>query len=357
MSLKTGPWKLSDLNSIRSNGLKVFSCFHCGGGSTMGYKLAGFDVLGGVDIDRDMVKLYRKNHNPKLSYQMGIQRFNRIPDHLLPKELFELDVLDGSPPCSSFSMSGAREKKWGKESKFREGQAVQVLDDLFFHFIDTAKRLQPKVVVAENVKGMLAGNARFYVKKIFKHFSEAGYDCQLFLLNAASMGVPQKRERVFFIGRRQNLELPSINLNFSEKPIPFAEATHDLPEDGNQSKQLQKNLWESVKVGESFSKAHPKGSFFNAIKIDPNQPVNTFAAAGGSGGLYHHQVYRKLNRSEITRIQTFPDDYDFLNISPQYLCGMSVPPFMMQRIADQIFEQWLSKLVRESGLKENLASG
>jgi DNA (cytosine-5)-methyltransferase 1 len=51
------------------------------------------------------------------------------------KELFDIDILDGSPPCSSFSMSGSREKAWGKNKKFREGQANQVLDDLFFHFI------------------------------------------------------------------------------------------------------------------------------------------------------------------------------------------------------------------------------
>ena len=88
---------------------------------------------------------------------------------------------------------------WGKEKVFREGQELQVLDTLFFDFIDLAKELQPKVVVAENVKGLLLGAAKEYVIKIYDAFDKAGYYCQHFLLDASKMGVPQRRERVFFI--------------------------------------------------------------------------------------------------------------------------------------------------------------
>lgn len=77
-----------------------------------------------------------------------------------PKELYNLDILDGSPPCSTFSLAGEREKNWGKSKKFREGQAYQVLDDLFFEFIKLAEKLKPKIIVAENVKGILMGNAK-----------------------------------------------------------------------------------------------------------------------------------------------------------------------------------------------------
>ena len=97
--LRTGPWNLTDLKKVKPNGMKVFSCFHCGGGSTMGYKLAGFEVLGGVEIDPEMSKIYVKNHNPKYEYLMGVQDFKNIPDKDLPPELFDLDILDGSPPC------------------------------------------------------------------------------------------------------------------------------------------------------------------------------------------------------------------------------------------------------------------
>ncbi len=174
-------WTLKDAVFTKDKGT-VFSCFACGGGSTMGYKLAGFDVLGCNEIDPKMMQAYRANHNPKYSYLEPIHIF-RLRNNL-PDELYQLDILDGSPPCSSFSMAGNREKDWGKEKKFREGQAKQVLDNLFFDFIDLAKRLQPKVVVAENVKGLLLANAQKYVAEILKQFSEAGYYVDYKLLDS-----------------------------------------------------------------------------------------------------------------------------------------------------------------------------
>ena len=134
---------------------------------------------------------YVENHNPKYSFLEPIQNFKLRND--LPEELYNLDILDGSPPCSSFSISGNREADWGKEKKFREGQAEQILDTLFFDFIDLAKKLQPKVVVAENVKGLLQGDAKSYVLKIYEDFDAAGYMVKHFLLDSSTMGVPQKR--------------------------------------------------------------------------------------------------------------------------------------------------------------------
>jgi DNA (cytosine-5)-methyltransferase 1 len=202
-------WKLSD-GYPGSNGLNVFGTFICGGGSTMGYKLAGFNHLGGVEIDPKIADVYKVNHKPKYLYVEDIREFNKRTD--LPDELYNLDLLDGSPPCSSFSMAGNREKDWGKKKVFKEGQALQTLDDLFFDYIALAKKLQPKIVLAENVKGLIQGNAKNYVHKIKKGFEDAGYKVQLFLLNAASMGVPQKRERVFFICQRNDLNLPKFGL-------------------------------------------------------------------------------------------------------------------------------------------------
>ena len=94
--------KSFDLMSLKDKG-KVFSCFACGGGSTMGYKLAGFDVIGCNEIDPKMIEAYKTNHNPKYSYLEPIQTFKLRKD--LPKELYNLDILDGSPPCSSFRES------------------------------------------------------------------------------------------------------------------------------------------------------------------------------------------------------------------------------------------------------------
>jgi len=340
--LKTGHWRLTDLADVPKNGLKVFSCFHCGGGSTMGYKLAGYDVLGGVEIDPEMMALYRKNHSPLHSYLMGVEDFNKIPDSELPSDLFELDILDGSPPCSSFSMSGSREKKWSTKTKFREGQAVQVLDDLFYHFIDTARKLKPKVVVAENVKGLILGNARGYVKQIFAEFKKAGYDCQLFLLNASRMGVPQRRERTVFIARRSDFNFQKLRLTFQEDEISVFQAFKDIKTKGpDRSKSINLKYYNQCEPGEAFSKYHPKNSLFNNSKLPKNKPANTVTSQFHT--LFHFESMRMLSREEFLALQTFPRDYAVANYKMAgYICGMSVPPFMMQRIADQIERQILS---------------
>lgn len=335
--LLTGAWLLSDLPFVPSNGLNVFSCFHCGGGSSMGYKLAGFNVLGGVEIDPKIMELYRVNHNPKHSYLMAVGDFNKIPVATLPEPLLNLDILDGSPPCSSFSMAGSREKKWGSEHAFREGQAVQRLDDLFFDFIQTAKNLQPKVVVAENVKGLVIGNAKGYVKEIFKAFSDAGYDCQLFLLNSAKMGVPQRRERTFFLARRKDLNLPQIKLNFDE-PIITLRQTLKGTSSINAKPLSPKafSYWKNTIPGKSFAKA-ANGSWFTQNRLSWGKPAPTVVAGSPPS---HPDQPRYLSHSEVIRIQSFPDDYNFNNIEANYVCGMSVPPFMTQRVAHQIAQQW-----------------
>lgn len=336
--LKNGAWNLSDLKDVEKNGLKVLSCFSCSGGSTMGYKLAGFDVVGAVEIDPEMAQIYKQNHKPKWLFNMPIQEFNKLPDKEIPEEFFNIDILDGSPPCSSFSMAGSREKKWGKKSHFREGQAEQHLDDLFFDFIATAKRLQPKVIIAENVKGLIQGNAKGYVKQIFQGFKDAGYNVQLFLLNAALMGVPQKRERIFFIANKLGKK---IKLEFNEKPIPIKKAFSDIDNSNQKIIWLTgeaKSLWEKTPNGKPLSYAHPKGHGFTAIRSDSNNPINTMVASNGSFQM-HWNIPRKFTGKEILRCQTFPDDFLIDEKLIHYVCGMSVPPFMMQRIADQIYKQ------------------
>lgn len=125
------PWKwyLKDLPKPTRG--KVFSTFACGGGSSMGYKRAGYEMVGCCEIDPAINKIYKENLHPKHNFLMDLRAFNELPE--LPEELYHLDILDGSPPCSTFSMAGAREKGWGKEKVFREGQAKQTLDDLFFY--------------------------------------------------------------------------------------------------------------------------------------------------------------------------------------------------------------------------------
>lgn len=334
-------WRLEDLKTIEKNGMNVFTCFSCGGGSSMGYKLAGFNVLGNVEIDPKIMKVYQVNHNPQYPFLMGVQEFKNILDEKLPKELFNLDILDGSPPCSTFSISGSREKAWGKDKKFREGQTKQVLSDLFFDFLDIVEKLNPKVVVAENVKGLILGNARGYVKAISDRFKELGYDVQLFLLNSASMGVPQRRERTFFIARRRDLKLNKLKLNFNEVAIPYKEVEVTLKAlYGKKGTKRAEEMWNRCSKGRDFSSTHPNGSFFNSYRINPDVPIPTITASDG-GGMYHYNKFNKLSDEALIKCGSFPLDYNFLNQKVQYLIGMSVPPVMMGKIAEQIYKQWL----------------
>ncbi|CAI6221523.1 DNA (cytosine-5-)-methyltransferase [Bacillus inaquosorum] len=332
-------WYLSDLKNVEQNGLKVFSTFSCGGGSSMGYKLAGYNLLGNCEIDPQMMKIYRKNHNPKYSFLMDIRKFNKLDD--LPEELFDLDIFDGSPPCSVFSISGEREEVWGKEKAFREGQAKQSLDDLFFEYLDAVNRLRPKTFVAENVKGMIIGNAKGYVKLIIEKAKEIGYDVQLFVLNAATMGVPQRRERVFFIGRRKDLKLPPLKLHFNERPILYKEIRSGrgsrLKENTKTYKRWVKRKPSDTDIGQITRRLEGKETGFNTVLIKNSLVPPTLAS--GSIFLRYDEPYY-ISRQDVILIQSFPLDYDFMDASVQYVCGMSVPPLMMKRIAEQIHKQW-----------------
>ena len=320
----------------------------------MGYKLAGFDVIGCNEIDPKMIEAYKANHKPKYAFLEPIQTFKLRDD--LPEELYNLDILDGSPPCSSFSMAGNRGKDWGKEKVFREGQAKQVLDTLFFDFIDLAKKLQPKIVVAENVKGLLLGNAKKYVSKIYDEFENAGYILHHFLLNAENMGIPQFRERVFFIAIREDLNKnlpqqnylfeskPIIYMNFNEEKIPFKHIKscgNDRPLRGK-----LRDLWNlKIKHDRDFMdisiRIDGKQNYFSYNFIFDNESPNTITG-GDCAVLFSEPRYR--NNEELFLSGSWPSDYDFLKLKKQYLIGMSVPPVMLAQIATRIYEQWLSKL-------------
>jgi len=359
MSKYNYKWNFKDVEFSKDKG-KVFSCFAGGGGSSMGYKLAGFDVIGCNEIDEKMINVYKANHNPKYAFLEQIQTFKNRTD--LPKELFELDILDGSPPCSSFSMSGSRADDWGVERQFKEGQAMQVLDTLFFDFIDLAKRLQPKVVIAENVKGLMMGEAKQYVIKIYKEFEKAGYNVQHWLLDASDMGVPQRRERVFFIALRNDLcepfmyqkdlftLAPELRLEFNEPKITFGEFYQPGVDDRPCDKMIEaKKCWDKrepsdTSLIEAANRIYGVDKFWNYKLMKLNEVSLTYTAH--KDGFLLYDEFRKPNKYESCCIGTFPLDYDFGNELYYYLIGMSVPPIMIARIADEVYKQWLCKTIK-----------
>jgi DNA (cytosine-5)-methyltransferase 1 len=340
-------WNLTDLQKIEQKPVKVMTTFSCGGGSSMGYKLNGFDVLAANDIDPEMQYHYVKNLNPKHYFLCPIKD---LINQQLPDELYDLDILDGSPPCSTFSTAGSREKAWGIEKHFREGQAKQVLSDLFFDFIDLANHLKPKVVIAENVKGMLLGNAKGYTKAVMRRFEEIGYKAQLFLINAADCGVPQKRERVFFCCVRKELSKKPLKLMFKHRWIPVKQALKDLGllthEEILDTKPsgIDLKYWHLTDPGSHYGKAklslEGKEGCWSHKRLDGNMPSRTLVATHEV--IKHYSECRSLTFREWKRLGSFPDDYQAKNDKiGKYMIGMSVPPLMIKEVSKQIYDQWL----------------
>ena len=335
-------WTMKNDYPKEKNGLKVFSCFACGGGSTMGYKLAGCEVIGCNEIDPRMNKVYVANHNPKYNYLEDIRDFNKRED--LPEELYNLDILDGSPPCSTFSMAGERENAWGKEKKFREGQKLQTLDDLLFVFIDTVAKLQPKVAIMENVEGLMLGNAWKYVQDIYKKFHEVGYKVKHWLLKGETMGVPQARHRVFFVATRLPFNLDCINMYFNYEKVTYGEIKEGVGP-YNKDAQWYELLGKAQKGDKSLSDVRVRnglsGGQFNCMLCWEKDVLPTLAAKLE----YYDPIEKtKLSKETIRNAQTFPQDYDFgseLAGNVCYICGMSVPPIMIKRLVTRLIESGL----------------
>ena len=339
---KSTDWKWTMANDYpEKNGLKVFSCFACGGGSTMGYKLAGCEVLGCCEIDPRMNKVYVENHHPKYNYLEDIRDFNKRED--LPEELYNLDILDGSPPCSTFSMAGQREDSWGVEKKFREGQKEQTLDDLLFVFIDTVKKLQPKVAIMENVEGLILGEAWKYVQEIYARFHKIGYQVKHWLLKGEEMGVPQTRHRVFFIATKLPFNLEWIDMYFNYEPITYGEIKEDKGRELNKETQVYKYLKEhathkDLRLCDIFERLGQKAKCFGTKIAWEENVLQTITARLD---YVRGEEKTTISLKDIIHAQTFPEDYKFDEykwVSVSYFCGMSVPPIMIKRIVNRLIE-------------------
>ena len=339
--IKSTDWKWTMANDYpkEKNGLKVFSCFACGGGSTMGYKLAGCEVVGCCEIDPKMNEVYINNHHPKHNFLMDIRQFNQIPNEQLPEELFNLDILDGSPPCTTFSMAGEREESWGKKKKFREGQAEQTLDDLSFVFIETVAKLRPKVMIMENVEGLLKGEAWSYVQRIYKELHDIGYKVNHWLLKGEQMGVPQTRHRVFFIATREDIDLDELDMSFNYEPIKFKEIKDSvvIPPSDSVVNLIQKAIPNRDKtLADVLIRLEGRNSRFNECIVWDDNVCPT---------IHNHGHYRGDDVSKFTRLdfihaQSFPEDYDECNQSIGYICGMSVPPHNDKANSHKAHREW-----------------
>ena len=339
---KSTDWKWSFKDYPKEkNGLKVFSCFSCGGGSTMGYKLAGCEVIGCCEIDPRMNKVYIKNHNPQHNFCMDIRRFNETPNEELPDELFKLDILDGSPPCTPFSMAGDREESWGKNKKFKEGQAEQILDDLSFVFIETVAKLKPKVAIMENVEGLLKGEAWKYVQEIYRMFKEAGYDVKHYLCKGETMGVPQSRHRTIFIAvkKARCFDFDHLDMSFNYEPVIYADIKSGKGQSVQKDSQYYKCLLianeNDKSIGDVLERMGKKKTCFSDKIVWEQNILPTIVA---NTNVFRGAEKTRITDKDILYACTFPEDYDFCGTNVGYICGMSVPPIMIKRIVTRLIE-------------------
>lgn len=254
-------------------------------------------------------------------------------------------MVDPPKKSTEFSIAGDREESWGKKKKFREGQAEQTLDDLSFVFIETVKKLKPRVVIMENVEGLLLGEAFSYVQRIYDGFQDAGYFVHHWLLKGETMGVPQTRHRVFFVACRADLEIdPSwLDMSFNYEPVVFGLVKEGTGRMINKSTEAFRWLEKSeptdkdlCTVVERFGE--PRKLYTHKIYQDTNV-AHTMAP----GADYYRGTEKTgLSVEDIMNVSTFPSDYDFIKrttTQAQYICGMSVPPLMIKRIVTRLIEQ------------------
>jgi DNA (cytosine-5)-methyltransferase 1 len=200
-------------------------------------------------------------------------------------------------------------------------------------------KLRPRVAIMENVTGMVRGDAKGFVREVVTALGDGEYDCQAFVLDSSHMGVPQKRQRVFVIARRRDCGFAPLRLSFDEKIISAAQACASLPpQTGRLLGGKRGGYWHRIFPGDTFDSVHMKKGMFIHRRLDGEKPACTLTS---SFDVYHWSVPRVLTRDEYVRLQSFPDDYDFGKEQPGYVCGMSVPPLMTQRLALELRRQWL----------------
>lgn len=356
---------MAEIEQLEWNGYNVVSTFSGGGGSCTGYRMAGYHVVYANEFVEEAQRTYRANNSHCYLDTRDIRTVTpeSILEHIGMKA-GEVDLFDGSPPCSAFSTAGKREKGWGKAKAYSDGK-FQRIDDLFFEYARILKGLQPKVFVAENVSGLIKGSAKGYFNEIIQALSACGYVVKASLLNSMWLGVPQARQRVIFCGVRKDLGLSPVYPKPLDHVITLGEALEGVVNDEEEVKTRLQEM-EHYKVGGVLRKIpkNPKkpmgggdvmnGSWFNLRRESMYQPCSTILQSNGQLGMAGncHPLYdRKFTIPELKRIMSIPDDFILTgDIRQQWeRLGRMVPPVMMMHISKAIQVEILDKLGAQNG--------
>jgi DNA (cytosine-5)-methyltransferase 1 len=357
-----------DLKYVKEQSAKglfnVVSLFAGGGGSSLGYRLAGGKVLGINEFIPAAQDAYHANFPDthifkqdvrELTGQMILDKFNLKQG--------ELDILDGSPPCSSFSTAGLREKGWGRIKKYSD--KAQRTDDLFFEFVRILDEVKPKVFVAENVKGITIGSAAnllggeqldlfgYYKNTIYESLKSAGYQVRFKVITAKQYGVPQSRTRTIFIGVRNDIieNNPDIKIEYHngfDGFVKLKDAFADLEHTEDEYKECDISRFA---IGEELKKLKPgqqSDKYFSLMKQDPESYCGTLTQSAGneSAASVAHWDDRKFTVKEAIRIMGFPDDYYLGDNYKQKIerLGRAVAPPMYKHVIGQVYDRILSKI-------------
>jgi len=362
---------MSEIADLPWNGFNAISTFSGCGGSSLGYKMAGFRVLWASEFIPAAQQTYRANH-PKTILDTRDIRQVKAEEILaaIGMKAGELDLFDGSPPCASFSTAGSREAGWGKVKKYSDG--AQRTDDLFYEFIRLVRGIQPKVFVAENVSGLVKGTAKGYFLEILAAMKASGYRVTCRVLDAQWLGVPQQRQRTIFVGVREDLNREPMH----PMPLSYRYTVRDaLPWVKSVKHGGVPNNWKPsdtpcptiVGSGATISPtAYLSGVTYVEAECEPEMIIGNDAfkpkwgkissgpcptilasgAHGGSGEIRTATEKRRFTIAELKRICAFPDDFILLGTNAQQWerLGRAVPPVMMSHVAATVRDEILRKI-------------
>ena len=338
---------VKELRSATESGnhkFEVVSLFAGGGGSSTGYRMAGGKVLAVNEFIPEAVKTYKANW-PTTEVLSGDIRSLSGRDILdvIGKKSGQLDILDGSPPCSAFSTAGSRNKGWGKTKKYSDA-AQEKVEDLFFEYIRILRDIRPKVFVAENVSGLAKGVAKGYLNQILRELRASGYKVSCKILDAQWLGVPQKRARTIFVGVREDLWRPEFKGRLHPRPCADRPTLSDafkglvLSDEDRKQTDVTKYAIHKLLVDMMPGTSHAKR--FSLKKCSAKGQAFCITATAGSLSAANsmHWDNRAFTVAEVKRIMSIPDDYILTGTYQQQVerLGRMVAPFMMKAVAENI---------------------
>lgn len=374
--MKKPPYAVASMAAIRRskrNGLSVASTFSGTGGSCLGFRMAGFETVFASEFVEAARDSYRANF-PGVPLDPRDVRELTGADLLAAAGRESVDVLEGSPPCASFSVSGRRDKFWGQTKRYSD--TAQRSDDLFDEFIRLLSEVRPRAFVAENVKGLVTGKAKGYYLRIVESIRAVGYSLDARVLDAQWLGVPQRRERVFLVGFAEPADaerfvwpsplpyrysvadaLPGLRARTVKGTLPDGEPIPTVQTHGNRKtfseltvvgvryaeRDASKGIgeyaigreWDTLRQGEGSKK------YSNLVRARETEPSPTVTAAGGTIGtasVAHPTERRKFTIAELRLLCGFPADFVLTGTYAQQWerLGRAVPPPMAAAVAREV---------------------